>query len=421
LAALLLTTCLAHLYRRCAQSLRWLPAVRLPGPLQGLTAALMGATAVTATAATAAAAAAPPTGSVDTTEHLTHTTTKPALTGGAPSVAPTPRGVDLPTHTVRRGDSLSSIAAKRLGDDHRWPDIYALNRGSRFSQGGTLRDPDLIHPGWKLRLPADAAPPARSHPRPPDDAPPPSRSDADAASRAPHQAPPRPTPAVTTPGPQQPPAPAPTATAAADGSAAAVPAPATPAGDAGSPAATGRPAGPASHGVRLPSGSWVDPGLAVAIAAAVALVWAHRRRRYVPREPSAMPRPHDPSLAPMPRVVRQIRRGLRIAAAGHSHPFPPTRPQPAETDHRGIDDQHQPIGAVHDSGSDAAGLNDPDLDHDALPAGPSGVADGGLSPWATARDNPLSALWAAAGMGLTGPGAQAAARGLLTAALASGG
>ncbi|MEV0810853.1 hypothetical protein, partial [Micromonospora sp. NPDC050200] len=32
LAALLLTTCLAHLYRRCAQSLRWLPAVRLPGP-----------------------------------------------------------------------------------------------------------------------------------------------------------------------------------------------------------------------------------------------------------------------------------------------------------------------------------------------------------------------------------------------------
>src|SRR5204862_427773 len=68
------------------------------------------------------------------------------------------------------------------------------------------------------------------------------------------------------------------------------------------------------YGVSLPGGSWVDLGLAGAIAAAVALVWAHRRRRYTRRPPSATLRTADPALAAMPPVVTQVRRGLRHAA-----------------------------------------------------------------------------------------------------------
>ena len=33
------------------------------------------------------------------------------------------------SYTVRRGDCLSSIAARLLGDPYRWPELYALNRG----------------------------------------------------------------------------------------------------------------------------------------------------------------------------------------------------------------------------------------------------------------------------------------------------
>ncbi|MFD0518965.1 hypothetical protein [Paractinoplanes durhamensis] len=38
----------------------------------------------------------------------------------------------------------------------------------------------------------------------------------------------------------------------------------------------------APTGVSLTGGSWLDLGLAAAVTAAVALVWAHRRRRYTP-------------------------------------------------------------------------------------------------------------------------------------------
>ena len=53
---------------------------------------------------------------------------------------------------VRPGDSLWHLAAKHLGDAMRWGEIYELNSGP-LPGGGTLRDPNLIHPGWRLRLP----------------------------------------------------------------------------------------------------------------------------------------------------------------------------------------------------------------------------------------------------------------------------
>ncbi|WKU03405.1 BTAD domain-containing putative transcriptional regulator [Micromonospora sp. HUAS LYJ1] len=290
-------------------------------------------------------------------------------------------------HTVARGDTLSKIAEQWLGDADRWPEIFALNRGTHFPKvGGTLRDPNMIHPGWTLDLPADATPPAGQ--RPHRTTPPPS-------TRPPA---PAPTPADLPP-------PAPTTTTD--------PAPAT-----SSPASRQKPeANPAAthdsrpartgHGVSLPSGSWVDAGLAAAIIAAVAMIWAHRQRRYRPRTPLQPHPTDDPAAAPMPAVVRRIRRGLRPdAAAIH------------------------PLHSDADTREGQGGGNEPPprREHDvsALPrtspaSGAVEAATHDAAPVAPALAHPLSAVWPPAGLGLTGPGADAAARGFLTAALATSG
>ncbi|MCY3924820.1 MAG: LysM peptidoglycan-binding domain-containing protein, partial [bacterium] len=57
---------------------------------------------------------------------------------------------------VKPGDSLWRLAEKHLGDALLWEDIYDLNSGP-LPGGGTLRDPNLIHPGWRLRLPPPVA------------------------------------------------------------------------------------------------------------------------------------------------------------------------------------------------------------------------------------------------------------------------
>lgn len=72
------------------------------------------------------------------------------------------------THVrVRRGDTLSSLAQRHLGDAGRWPELMRLNRGQEQAVGGRLADPDQLKPGWILTLPQhhpsrDAAPPARN-------------------------------------------------------------------------------------------------------------------------------------------------------------------------------------------------------------------------------------------------------------------
>jgi nucleoid-associated protein YgaU len=53
------------------------------------------------------------------------------------------------TYTVVAGDSLSKIAQREYGDASQWHRIYEANRG-------TIKNPDLIHPGQVLSLPADA-------------------------------------------------------------------------------------------------------------------------------------------------------------------------------------------------------------------------------------------------------------------------
>lgn len=50
------------------------------------------------------------------------------------------------TYTVVAGDSLSKIAKRFYGDANKWPRIHEANRDQ-------IKNPDLIHPGQKLRIP----------------------------------------------------------------------------------------------------------------------------------------------------------------------------------------------------------------------------------------------------------------------------
>ena len=60
---------------------------------------------------------------------------------------PTPEKAAATTYTVVTGDSLSKIAQRQYGDAQKWPVIFEANRD-------TIKDPDLIHPGQVLKIPA---------------------------------------------------------------------------------------------------------------------------------------------------------------------------------------------------------------------------------------------------------------------------
>jgi len=59
-------------------------------------------------------------------------------------------------HTVQHGDTLWSIAEHDLGSGAQWTNIYQANAGHRQPNGQTLRDPNLIDAGWTLTIPATA-------------------------------------------------------------------------------------------------------------------------------------------------------------------------------------------------------------------------------------------------------------------------
>jgi DNA-binding SARP family transcriptional activator len=311
------------------------------------------------------------------------------------------------TYQVQRGDTLWHIAGAWLGNPLRWPDIYHLNR-DHYDQHGRMRHGDHIEPGWVLILPDDATPPAGAAPAPPPAAPP---GPASPPSTARSPSPSAPSPSTAAPSasssiaaPSSPPAtapsspddgvvpPAPVPSVSAAGSAAASPSPTA------NVAPSSRSLRAQPPGVSLPGGSWVDLGLAAAIAAAATLVWLHRRRRYQPRPPSPVLRLDDPDLAPMPPVVAQVRRGLRRAAAHAAAAASAGAAEalPAELDEM-LEDATETTG----------------------PAAP--VAEAVAVPVAPTLKHPLLQVWPPAGLGLIGPGADAAGRGFLVAALASGG
>jgi nucleoid-associated protein YgaU len=50
-------------------------------------------------------------------------------------------------YIVRSGDSLSKIAKREYGDANKWHQIFEANKDQ-------IKNPDLIHPGQELKIPA---------------------------------------------------------------------------------------------------------------------------------------------------------------------------------------------------------------------------------------------------------------------------
>ena len=72
----------------------------------------------------------------------------PPATPRTPSVEPgSGTSGSEQSYTVMAGDSLSKIAKRFYGDANKWPRIHDANRDQ-------IKNPDLIHPGQKLRIPA---------------------------------------------------------------------------------------------------------------------------------------------------------------------------------------------------------------------------------------------------------------------------
>lgn len=55
-------------------------------------------------------------------------------------------------HVVKRYESVARIAGEQLGDEERWKELWALNRGARQGDG-RFTDASLIYRGWRLLLP----------------------------------------------------------------------------------------------------------------------------------------------------------------------------------------------------------------------------------------------------------------------------
>ena len=169
-------------------------------------------------------------------------------------------------HRVVTGDNLWDIAGRYLGDGERWHEIFALNQGRPQPDGQELTDPDLIEPGWVLRLPP--APPARPAPSGHAQAPRPAR-------------------------PAHPPAQAP----------------------APPPARHARPRAFTPHhhrperrgpGISLPSGGLASIGLAAAVTTALMLTGVRRRRRYRPGQ--GLSSSLKPAWAHLPPAIATLRR-----------------------------------------------------------------------------------------------------------------
>ena len=152
-----------------AAAARGRPTPQLPGtgPVQALAAALLGTTVLTAIMQASPLAALPAT----LTAHAAPAAqTQPAQSRPAASAAParpasarhaaadhgmgsqhrTPR---TRIYRVVEGDNLWDIAERYLGDGQRWHEIFALNQERPQPDGQELTDPNLIKPGWVLRLP----------------------------------------------------------------------------------------------------------------------------------------------------------------------------------------------------------------------------------------------------------------------------
>jgi nucleoid-associated protein YgaU len=109
------------------------------------------------------------------------------------------------TVTVHRGDTLSGIALKELGDPSRYPEIFQESQATTQPGGAHLSDPNLIDVGWSLTIPADTTQTKSSGPEPPRSNPVRGRSRSTAETQStPETHPGAPAPGTTRPAPATP-------------------------------------------------------------------------------------------------------------------------------------------------------------------------------------------------------------------------
>ncbi|MBB5856415.1 BTAD domain-containing putative transcriptional regulator [Amycolatopsis umgeniensis] len=384
---------------------------RQTGPVRRVTAVLVGALLVAVLDRTAPAApltpadAAHPAGHAQVAVTATGATTSVAHEQPRLPAAPGTERVRPPENGVH--DSLWRIAQRCLGDGDRWPEIWALNHGSAQPGERTLTNPNRIHPGDTLHLPA-TSPPSGSPASPP--------PESVLSAPAPGSTPP--TPITVTPAPSKP-------------ASAAAPSVAT---------ATDRPAGGA---VSWGSGEvFVSLGLAAAVSAVLVLA---RRRRHARYRPGSGRRDDDLPVAP---VVYQLRLAhLRAqhhdedleldietdsatgdpASREHREPGgedPVSRSStaPAGPDNEGpltmlIPRVRRVIGAATPVGRVAGPATLPSVVDVALDTAPQ--ATDGEAPMAGEGIQVALDLARVHGLGLLGPGGYAAARALLLTLLAT--
>ncbi|MDP9404521.1 MAG: LysM peptidoglycan-binding domain-containing protein [Actinomycetota bacterium] len=80
---------------------------------------------------------------------------EPSGSPAAPTISDRTGSV-VKTCVVKPRDSLWRLAELHLGDGMRWRELADLNLGVPQPDGRAMTDPDLIHPGWVVRFPADA-------------------------------------------------------------------------------------------------------------------------------------------------------------------------------------------------------------------------------------------------------------------------
>ncbi|HEU0089844.1 MAG TPA: BTAD domain-containing putative transcriptional regulator [Pseudonocardiaceae bacterium] len=270
---------------RCVPSA--LRGVRMPpvGPVHALAAFLVAAGVLGLISPRAPAGSSLPITPVAATAPITPAPALPpppvahALTEQPPAPPRDEPGIVIvraPTHGIY--DSLWRIAERQLGDGTRWPEIWELNKGQIQVDGRKFTNPNLIHPGWRLRCP-DPPPAVESSP----------------PSSGPHSAPAAPDPAPPTSPPNTSPTP---------GSQPSIPA--TPGSDPAPTAPAPTPPGaPQSDphpgtGISVATGAFVGLGLAALITVALLTVRLRQRRSY--RLGSG--KRDDITIAPVVRALR---------------------------------------------------------------------------------------------------------------------
>jgi len=324
-----------------------------------------------------------------------------ARTASVAPAVPGARSASEDAYVVRSGDTLWDIAGQHLGAPERWHDIYRLNVGRSQPDGGALSDPQLILPGWRLRLPENAVASVPQVTAPTDTAT-------------------RPSNAATVPVPEPVEAPSP---APVDGPATSA-VPSRP--EHAIPTQRVTPRDRAA--VHLPGGGVVPISLASGVAAALALARLRARAR-TRIQPVDAPRDSEP-LAPLLEPVR-----AELLRAHHSTLCAPGKGLFQDDEDFG-DDLLANDELLPSEPGPASAAEDLLWSLKSEPGGPESspqfapslraVLDGADAPddlHVALRGNtpiPLAAV-TAAGLGLTGDGATDAARSLLVSALAAGG